>query len=244
MMQKLRFTIYHGLAASAALHSALALPLVLRLPSEAPDEAPTLMIELQGVVADTQSEERILQETKGQAQEDEPELAESAPAQPPASETQPMPSGVEGAESPTAQPQPEEAPTPRLAAPKKETPSTAVGSENVKGGAESEKAQTIKLSQEEISRLKEYVKLLTKRVQAHLVYPDEGRRDRLQGTAKVSFRILSNGQISATSLKVVESSGQPELDASALQTVRSSIPFAPPPKEMTVAIAVAFGRKH
>jgi protein TonB len=44
-------------------------------------------------------------------------------------------------------------------------------------------------------------------------------------------------------LKIVESSGQPKLDASALKTIRASAPFAPPPKEMTVAIAVAFGRK-
>ncbi len=37
--------------------------------------------------------------------------------------------------------------------------------------------------------------------------------------------------------------GQPKLDATALRTVRLSGPFDPPPQQMTVAIAVALGRK-
>jgi protein TonB len=66
----------------------------------------------------------------------------------------------------------------------------------------------------------------------------------MQGAATVSFTLLANGQIRPDSLKIVESSSQPKLDASALETVRSSVPFESPPKEMTVAIAVVFGRKH
>lgn len=244
-MQKSSFTIYHGLVASAALHSALALPLVLRY-SGPGDEAPTLAIELQGVVADIQTEEKILQETKGQEQETARQTAQSVLPEPPPSETQPMSSGAEGVESPTEGPRPKETQTRRsaspTASPNKETRSTAAGSENVKGDAEREQAQTIKLGEEEKSRLMDYVKLLTKRVRSHLVSPDEGRSDRLHGTAKVSFRVLSNGQISPASLKIVESSGRSELDASALETVRSSTPFAPPPKEVTVSIAVVFGR--
>jgi protein TonB len=81
-------------------------------------------------------------------------------------------------------------------------------------------------------------------VQAHLVYPDDGRRAGLQGTATVSFAVLRNGQIRPETLKIVTSSGQPRLDASALKTIRASIPFDPAPKEMTVAIAVDFGRKR
>jgi protein TonB len=60
----------------------------------------------------------------------------------------------------------------------------------------------------------------------------------------VSFTILPSGQIRPESVKIITSNGQPKLDASALKTIRASVPFDPPPKEMTVAIAVAFGRKH
>jgi periplasmic protein TonB len=88
------------------------------------------------------------------------------------------------------------------------------------------------------------VKLLSKKVQANLVYPDEARQAGLHGTATVSFAILRTGQIRPETLKVVVSSGQPKLDESALKTIRASIPFDPAPKEMTVAVAVDFGRKR
>jgi len=55
---------------------------------------------------------------------------------------------------------------------------------------------------------------------------------------------VASGQIRPESLKVVSSSGQATLDASAMQTIRSSVPFDAPPKEMTIAIAVAFSRKR
>jgi periplasmic protein TonB len=85
---------------------------------------------------------------------------------------------------------------------------------------------------------------LSKKVQDHLVYPDDGRQAQLQGTATVSFAILRSGQIRPETLKIVTSSGQPRLDTSALKTIRASIPFDPAPKEMTVVIAVDFGRKR
>jgi periplasmic protein TonB len=255
-MRKPSFTIYHSVVASSVLHLVLALPFVLRF-TEPTSEASTLAIELQGVVADIQAEEKTLQETKGQEQEKTkgqeqkkakeqeqetaPQLAQKILPDPPASETQPLPSGAEGVQTPTTDPQLKETQTPRSAPPEKETPSTAVGSENAKGDAERERAKRLKLSLEENSRLLDYVKLLTKRVQSHLVYPSENRSNHVHGAAKVSFRVLSNGQISPASLKVIESSGRSELDASALKTVRSSVPFAPPPKEVTVSIAVAFG---
>jgi hypothetical protein len=43
--------------------------------------------------------------------------------------------------------------------------------------------------------------------------------------------------------QIVDSSGQPKLDAAALKTIRDSAPFAPPPKELTISIAVDFARK-
>jgi protein TonB len=95
-----------------------------------------------------------------------------------------------------------------------------------------------------MDKLRDYVKGLTKKVQANLVYPDDARQGQLKGTARVSFTILSNGQVQPESLKIITSSGQSKLDASALKTIRASVPFAQPPEQMTVAIAVGFGNKH
>jgi protein TonB len=131
------------------------------------------------------------------------------------------------------------------ATPTEARPTASSGASNVPGAPERQNAQTIKTDRDiEADRLREYVKLLTKKVQANLVYPEEGRKAGLQGTATVSFTILQTGQISPETLKVVTGSGQPKLDASALATVRASAPFEPPPKEMTVAVAVGFGRKR
>lgn len=92
-------------------------------------------------------------------------------------------------------------------------------------------------------RIRDYVTILARKVESKLVYPDRGRRAGLQGTATVSFTIKGDGSLSLDTLKIVSSSGQPTLDASALQTIRACDPFDPPPKEMTVAIAVNYSRR-
>ncbi len=220
------FTIYHGLAASLALHSALGLPFVLSSLTSPVEEPSTLVFELEGMVADSQTEQKVQQEAKGEAKQDEADAAKP--------EDRPKDVAENDEEAATPPPPPSSA---------KATQGSA-GS-NISGDEEQQIAQTIRNDRAaEIDRLKEYVKLLSKKVQSKLVYPDEGRQAGLQGAATVSFAILRTGQIRLETLKIIESSGQPKLDASALKTVRSSIPFAPPPKEMTVAIAVAFGRKH
>lgn len=65
MNGRLRFTIWHGFAASLAVHAALGPPFVVHSLALPPDEPPTLVIELQGAVAESQTEQKILQETKG-----------------------------------------------------------------------------------------------------------------------------------------------------------------------------------
>lgn len=102
--------------------------------------------------------------------------------------------------------------------------SGGAGASNVTGAQVQQNAQTIKAKQDETSRIRDYVKLLGKKIQANL--PDEER----SATVVVSFAILSDGQIRQEALKFVESSGRPRLDASALKTIRASAPFAPPPR--------------
>jgi protein TonB len=239
MKRRLRFTIYHGFAASLALHSALALPFAVHSWALAPEEPPTLVIDLQGVVADNQAVQKVLQETKGEAKPDEANIASPPAEAATTSEAQPREVTADEAEAATPP-----APMPVPSPPKVEQKSVAVGTNNIAGVEEQQKAETVKTDPQEIDPFADYVKLLTKKVQANLVYPDQARRAGLQGIATVSFAILNDGQIRPETLKIIESSGQPKLDASALKTIRASVPFAPPPKEMTVAIAVAFGRKH
>jgi periplasmic protein TonB len=60
----------------------------------------------------------------------------------------------------------------------------------------------------------------------------------------VAFTILKDGNIRPETLKIVESTGQPKLDANAMQTIRASAPFDPPPEPLTIAVIVDFERKR
>jgi len=231
-----------------------------------PDEPETLVVELQGVEADSQTIQQVLQETKGDAKREAKEKPVEPPPPPPVPppetiatqetqtpEEQPLNVAENGNEAPAGPPAAAEPPqsspppvppvvkTPPVA----ETKSANPGTNNVAGAEEKQNAQTIKADPAaERDKLRDYVKELTKKVQANLVYPQDARQGHLTGTVRVSFTILSNGQIQPESLKVITSSGQPKLDAGALRTIRASVPFAQPPEQMTVAIAVGFGNKH
>jgi periplasmic protein TonB len=242
IIRRSKFTIWHGLAASLAFHSLLGLRFVLYALAEPPDEAPTLVIELQGAVADNQAEQKIQQETKGSTEKETTEPAKQAEAPPPEPAKDDSPP-VEDKEATLPAPAPE--PPKQTSKPPAEAKAGDAGANNIAGAEERQTAERIRTDREtEIEQLKEYVKLLSKRVQSHLVYPDEGRHAGLQGTTTVSFAILPSGQIRSETLKVVTSSGQPKLDASALKTIHASIPFDPAPREMTIVIAVEFGRKR
>lgn len=218
-----KFTIYRGFVASLALHSTVALPLLLRN-SPPPHEESSLVFELDGLMSDRQTEARAQQQVGDQATQTE---ANAKPDE--------RPKDIEPEDETASAPPPEQN--------NAEAKPGAAGP-TVAGAEEQQIAQTIRSRPTEIDLLKEYVRLLSRKVQSRLVYPEEGRRSGLQGAATVSFAILPTGQIRPETLKIVGSSGQPKLDASALKTVRSSAPFDPPPKEMTVAIDVAFSKKQ
>jgi protein TonB len=221
----LKFTIWHGLAASLALHSALALPFVVQDLAEPPDDAEVLVVELQGMISDTQVEEKVAQSSPDQAPQSTLRPQEAPP---------PDPQEDDGARLPE--------PAPQVSLPQRPVPPPQA--RQVQDPDEQQKAQILKAERDlEADRLRKYVKRLTKKVQAHLVYPDGGRKAGLHGNAKVSFTLASGGQIKPGTLTIAESSGQPKLDASALATVRASAPFEPPPSEMNVAFVVGYGKK-
>lgn len=233
LKRALKFTIWHGIAASMALHSALALPFVMHHFAPPPDDLPVLVIELQGAVADVQAEGRVAQQTPEQTQQ-QSQAAPPPPQQVPPRQSAPQPQEEDGSKPPAVQPQ---LPSPQQPV-SPETRQAPIPDEQ-------QKPQTLKTDPDlEADRLNEYVKRLSKKVQANLVYPDEGRTAGLQGNAKVSFTISGDGQIKPGTLTLVASSGQPKLDASALATARSCAPFDPPPREITIAVEVRYGRKR
>jgi protein TonB len=224
MNRALKFTIWHGMIASLALHSALALPFVVQNLAP-PDDSEMLVVELQGMVSDVQTEEKVAQQPPDQPQQ------QTQPVPPPPQEAPPPePQEDDGAKPPEPQPQ--------VSPPQPPIPPQA---RLVQDPDEQQKAQILKAERNlEADRLRKYIKRLSKKVQANLVYPDEGRK----GNATVSFTLTPDGQIKPGTLAITVSSGQPKLDASALQTIRACAPFHAPPEELNVAIVVDFKRKH
>lgn len=238
MKHGLTFTIYHGLIASLAIHAAIASPFVLRGWMQPPDEPESLVLELQGVNATTQSEEKVVQETKGEETQDRKEAMkpqDTPPPQPP----------TEQKEVPVEQQAEREAPAEAVTTAAQQQPVEAKsgqpGANNVVGATERQQAQTIQRPVTEAQLIQAYVKLLSKKVHANLVYPDDARDAQLEGVPVVSCTILADGRLRPETLKIRTSSGKPKLDAAALKTVAASAPFDPPPREMTIAIDVRYG---
>lgn len=246
------FTFNHALIASLALHGLMVLPFAVAVTPEPPEDVPVLVVELQGVEAETQTEQQLQQQTKGEAnpQEAQPpaeptQAATKAAEQAPSPEQPPEETAESGTHTVTPPPQPEqkeEQAPPQTAKPPSVTQTGNSGAANIEGAAQQQQAQTIAQQQDEAERLRAYLKALTKKVQDNLVYPDAGRKAGLKGTASVSFKLLADGNIGAGSLSIASSSGQPQLDASAMKTVAASAPFNPPPRPITIAITVIYGK--
>lgn len=220
MNRTLTFTIWHGLIASFVLHSALAVPFVMHTLVAPVDDVP-LVIELKGMEADRQTEDKIAQQTPEQPQQ--PQAAPTPPQEAPP----PAPPDDAAAKLPEDRQQvsPQQPNPPEV--PKAPSP------------VEREEARTLKIDRDlEAERVREYVKGLAKKAKANLVYPDGGTV--LKGNATVSFALTADGRIRPGTLAIAVSSGKPKLDSSALATIRACAPFEPPPREMTVAFVVGY----
>ena len=85
---------------------------------------------------------------------------------------------------------------------------------------------------------------ISTKLRRRLVYPSSAKRRGLSGTSTVRFVIASNG--SANSIKLIRSSGHPQLDEAALSAVRRASPFPPHPGDyrggpITVTVPLGFG---
>lgn len=226
-----RFTLVHGLAASLALHGAACLPLAADLwANDGQEPALSLAFDLEGALSDNETEEATAQDTKGAQQPEQPptEVTRQEPPPPDAEDD-------DKGDIPQNTKQASTTPPPQA---KKADP----GARDTTGEDEERKAQTsAKRVKEEDDPVNAYAKQLSKRIR-RLAYPAKARAAGLHGSATVSFTIAANGQIVASSLQILASSGQPQLDADALKTVRAASPFAPPPHQMSVAIDVFSNR--
>jgi protein TonB len=193
-----------------------------------PPEQPPLVIDLQGIVEEDQVEQKVVEQVKGTT---EPQETVDKPV-----EDKPPP-------DPPPPDKPQESLDPVVALPPPMRPQVVrpgTDQQNVVGANENQVAHTVRTQEEEDDELSEYVRVLSKKVRANLVYPQNGR----SASAVVAFTILTDGTIRPGSLKIAETSGQPRLDESALQTIRASAPFPRPSKELSVAIIVDFERKR
>jgi periplasmic protein TonB len=248
MSQERKFTIWHGLGASVAVHLVLGLPFVVRVIA-APPEEPQLLIDLQGVVPDSEDLAEVKQaevdQKKGALQQPRPNapnpVKEPSPQETVSTDEPPMEAAANNeAMHDQSQPAPTP-PTKTVEAPPPAPDTKAAPDDNNVKGATDYVPRSRKVTE---MTDQDYGALVLKKVYDSRVVPGETKRGRLYGVTKVTFVILNNGDIRPETLKAVKSSGQPVLDAAALNAVRASVPFVPPPKEMTVTFDVAFGPRR
>jgi protein TonB len=86
--------------------------------------------------------------------------------------------------------------------------------------------------------LKEHFVYIRDLVARQLVYPAIARKMGWGGKAVVAFTVMEDGN--AGNIRLVESSGVPILDRSALETVRKASPFPSPPVRAEIVLPVLF----
>ncbi len=255
MTRKTWFTLYHAFALSLALHSAVVLPMVAHQFFAFRKEPQLLVIDFNDDATDEhQVEEKIREETKAQDQQqekeaDKPKEMPKPKEEQPVDEKQEPQQEIETEDADRSQPPPPQAEKEKVEEKPIEKTETAAsdtnpspGTENKKGEEQQQNAQHLKTLDR--TQTQAYNILLQKKIRSHLVYPEGARRSGLQGFPKVAFTILTGGQLRPDSLKLVKSSGQPKLDAAALEAIRASAPFDPPPKDFSIVMDVDFFNKH
>ena len=86
--------------------------------------------------------------------------------------------------------------------------------------------------------LKENFAYIRDLITKQLVYPPMARRMNWSGKAVVGFTIVEDGSVHT--IRVIQGSGYPLLDKSALETVRQAAPFPKPPARAEIVIPINF----
>ena len=241
MNQARRFTLWHGLAVSLAMHACIVLPIaawMLDTP-RAPDRSSNrLNVEIVGIVAKRQ--------TLAQPQRIEAPLPKYAK---PRHELKDIKAAAVPKEPASTEPHTEQM-EPSTNAPEAvrltQTASAQREDSNLSGaraqaGADAQQPQQAIAAHDDMNdRIAAYMAQLTKHLQSNLIYPQDAKKKKIEGTSLVSFVITESGEIQPNTLVVKRSSGNSALDASALGTVAGSAPFQKPPRELNVSIELEF----
>lgn len=226
----MRFAV--GLAASVLLHAALVLPwLMPARPDARAPQREQLVVDLLGMVTNRQVE---------QLQAARP--SEPPPASPPkpaarreTRERTPVPRQTAPSTVQVARPVEASAPVPPT------PPLQVAAAPSVAPAAEEDRAQqTVRVHSTDADALRKYLASLRKAIQSRLVYPAAAREAGYAGVPKIRFVLTESGEILTGSLAVQKSSGYASLDDSAMHAALASAPFDKPPRQMAVAIDVAF----
>jgi TonB family protein len=73
--------------------------------------------------------------------------------------------------------------------------------------------------------LSDLLRQIRRRIEEAKIYPEDARREGIQGTVDVRFRVAADGSVERA--EVVRSSGSRHLDEASLRTVRSAAPYPP-----------------
>jgi protein TonB len=247
MNQVRGFQLAHSVAISFLLHAGLVLffvALTMYPPRHQRHSGNRLNVELFGVVSARQmaaQQMRIVGPRTGggppRQQDTQKARRDNAQKQrPPAYNQAP----VVLSESPAGMPGAVKLPVLPAAPPGEASGSGSGGAQGRAGGAFGQRQQFLGVRTEAGNNLSAYLEQLTKRVRANLLYPLAAKKRRMEGVSLIGFVVTESGEIKPGTLTVKKSSGYELLDSCALKSTLASAPFPRPPRELSVAIAVAF----
>ncbi len=236
MVRTVTITLYHWLAVSLLIHAGIVIPFVLGIPHGPHHKGHhRLTVELYGMIADRQQEEKKGGTPKKQVPVRPREVKKTTPKQTVEKEKTPVTESPVVSEEKTETGKDDESettgPEVRIA--------SSPGTSGVGGEGMSQRQLSIGYARES-DRTKAYLSRLAKRLHSHLVYPEETRKSGVEGVAWIAFVITESGTIKGNSVRIVKSSGYAALDANAVESALSSAPFERPPKELNVSIGVEF----
>jgi protein TonB len=122
------------------------------------------------------------------------------------------------------------------------TPKTAAScgvlNQNTANNGEGETAQVLSTTALTGDYIKHNFNYISRRIRDCLIYPTQAKKTGIQGTVKIIFTIEKDG--SASSIAVGTSSGNSNLDAAAVNSVKAASPFKAPPAVVRLSVPVVF----
>lgn len=206
-------------------------------PSTPPRNVERLVVQLEGMASHTQAEKKIAVEEK----KEELPLVEKPVEPPPEPKEKPKP-------------KPKEKPAPRKVKPMEEAvierikpeeelpvPAPQAPSDQVDINREEQMLMSV---QDDLTAINRYLVSFKKKLAENLIYPKEAKRKEYTGIPTVKLSILMDGSVPADSVSIQKSSGYAALDEAAMEAIKQSSPFPPPPRALeNVAVEIVFNVK-